>query len=100
MPECDCAAARCQSRTHDDAYVNGADEVLGSNGNDVGSGDAVLPIEEEAREVLAVGEPNQRVQDPGAAATVGNAFLGELKRAPGLNEAHFVDGDGVGLGSG
>jgi hypothetical protein len=75
--------------------------MLASDCGDMGSSDAIVPIDEEAREVLAVGEADERVEGAGRASRISDALFGESERTAGLHETHFVDGDGVsGLASG
>ena len=87
--------ARSERGAQDDSDVDGPDEMLASDSGDMGSSDAIVPIDEEAREVLAVGEADECVEGACRAWRVGDAFFREAKGTAGLHEAHFVDGDGV-----
>jgi len=69
--------------------------VLAPDGGDVRADDAVLAVEKEAREVLSVGPPDEGVGDTCGAAALGEGLLGEPEWSSGLDQAHFVDGDGV-----
>jgi hypothetical protein len=89
------ARASSERGAQDDSDVDGPDEMLASDSGDMGSGDAIVPVDEEACEVLAVSEADERVEGAGRAWRVGDAFLREAKGTAGLHEAHFVDGDGV-----
>jgi hypothetical protein len=57
--------ARGEGGSQDDADVDVTDAVLATDGDDVGSGDAMVAVDEEAREVFAIGEADERVKDPG-----------------------------------
>jgi hypothetical protein len=91
------ARASSECGAQDDSDVDGPDEMLASDSGDMGSGDAIVPVDEEACEVLAVSEADERVEGAGCAWRVGDAFFREAKGTAGLHEAHFVDGDGVSL---
>jgi hypothetical protein len=64
-----------------------------ADGRNVGAVHVVSPVEEEHREVLAVGEAQHRVQRLGRHRRVGHGRLRESQRAAGLHKASLVDGD-------
>ena len=101
MPENQSGRAGGKRGSQNDTDVHIADAVLTADGDDMGSGDAIVAVDEKAREVFAIGKADERVKDPGRGVTIGDAFFGESQGTAGLHEAHFVDGDGVsGLASG
>ena len=95
MSEDDRGRARGECSAQDHSDVDGADDVLAPDGGDVRADDAVLAVEKEAREVLSVGPPDEGVGDTCGAAALGDGLVGEPEWSSGLDQAHFVDGDGV-----
>jgi len=93
MPQDDGGAAGGEGCPKEGSHIDAGDRVLGADGDDVSAGDLVVAVHEEGREVLAVGECDERLQRARAGSGVGEDRLGEAERATGLHEAHFVDGD-------
>ncbi len=71
----------------------GGSGVLRTDGGDMRSGHVVPNIDEEACEVFAVGETDERVKRAGSGPWVGQAFFGKPQWAAGLDKANFVDWD-------
>jgi hypothetical protein len=57
--------ARRERRSEERPDVEARDIVLSADGRDVRTGHAVLAVDEEASEVFAVGESDERVQRTG-----------------------------------
>jgi hypothetical protein len=93
MPQDDSTAAGREGRAEEGSQIDAGDRVLGSYGHDVCAGDLVVAVHEEGREVLAIGQRNERVKGAGAGARVGQDRLGEPKGTARLHEADFVDGN-------
>lgn len=93
MSQDDSAAACGEGRAEEGSQIDAGDCVLRADGHDVRAGDLVVAVHEEGREVLAIGQRDERVKGAGAGLGVRQDRLGEAKRTTGLHEAHFVDGD-------
>ncbi len=90
-----CGGAGGEPGSQDDAGVDRADAVLRADRGDVGAGDRVRAVDEQAGEVFAVGKADQRVQRADGGTGVIEAGFGEAQGAAGLDETDVVDGDFV-----
>jgi hypothetical protein len=98
VPDDEPRGARGDGRPENRPRFDGADSVLAADGHDVRAGHLMDAAQEERREVLAVGETDQRVKGPCGELGIGHGRLGQAQAASGFDQPNFVHGDSLKLG--